>query len=135
MRIEWDEGLSLGVEGLDRQHRELFSRFNDLIDACDRGNGADEAQRMLEFLNSHVAAHFAEEEELQFRYGYPDGLRHKEEHDAFIRELTSLEQQFRDQGPTTRLVATTNQIVVVWLIDHISRVDAEFARYLSIARR
>ena len=135
MRIEWDEGLSLGVDELDSQHRELFARFNELINACDAGTGADEAQRMLQFLNSYVAAHFAEEEELHHRYGYPDGSRHKEEHDAFVRELASLEQQFRAHGPTPRLVATTNQIVAVWLIDHISRLDADFARYLLIARR
>ena len=135
MRIEWDEGYSLGIEELDSQHRELFLRFNELIRACDTGTGADEAQRMLEFLNSYVAAHFAGEEELQCRYGYPDSRRHKEEHDAFVRELTSLEQQIREQGPTPRLVATTNQIVAVWLIDHISHMDAEFARYLSIVRR
>ena len=90
---------------------------------------------MIEFLDSYVATHFTEEEELLRRFGYPDGRRHKEEHDAFIRELTSLEQQFREYGPIPRLVATTNQIVAVWLIDHITRFDAEFARYLSIARR
>ena len=90
---------------------------------------------MLEYLNSHASAHFAEEEELQRRYGYPDGSRHKEEHDAFVRELLRLEQQVKEQGPTPRLVATTNQVVAVWLIDHISRADAEFARFLSIIHR
>jgi hemerythrin len=135
MRIEWDEGYSLGVEELDSQHRELFSRFNELISACDAGNGADEALRMLEFLTTYVAVHFAEEEALQRRYGYPDAYRHQDEHDAFVRELTGLEQQVRVQGPIPRLVATTNQIVAVWLIDHISRADAEFARYLFIAHR
>ena len=135
MLIEWDESFSLGVEELDRKHRELFTRFNELISACDTGNGADAARLMLEFLNSSVTAHFTEEEELQRRYGYPDCRRHNEEHIAFVHELTRLEQQFKVHGPTPRLVATTNQIVAVWLIDHISRVDAEFARYLSIVRR
>ena len=135
MRIEWEEGLSLGVEELDSQHRELFSRFNDLITACDTGCGREEALRMIEYLNGYVVSHCAREEELQRQYGYPNYSRHKEEHDTFVRELFSLHRQFREQGPTPRLVATTNHVVAVWLIDHISRMDAEFARYLSIVRR
>ena len=135
MRIEWSEGLSLDVDELDSQHQELFARFNELLRACDRGHGGDEAYRMLEFLNGYVVEHFSEEEALQHRFGYPAASRHKEEHDLFVRELTALELQFREQGPIPRLVATTNQIVAVWLIDHISRADAEFARFLSIVHR
>jgi hemerythrin len=135
MRITWDDSYSVGVEELDSQHRALFSRFDALIRACDVGTGREEAVRMLEFLNGYVMSHFKGEEELQRRYGYPDSERHRKEHMAFARELTSLMEQFREQGPTPRLVATTNQIVAVWLIDHISRMDAEFARYLAIARR
>jgi hemerythrin len=135
MKIKWEESFSLGMEELDNQHREMFSRFNDLITACTTGSGREEALRMVEYLNSYAAAHFTKEEELQHQYGYPNSSRHKEEHDAFVRELSSLEQQFREQGPVPRLVATTNHVVAVWLIDHISRLDAEFARYLSIVRR
>jgi hemerythrin len=135
MRIEWEDRFSLGVEELDSLHRELFSRFNDLVNACDTGSGREEALRMIEYLNSCMLSHFTREEGLQRQYGFPNFSRHKEEHDAFIRELSSLERQFRAHGPIPRLVATTNQVVAVWLIDHISRLDAEFARYLSIVRR
>ena len=135
MLIDWNESYSLGVEELDSLHRELFVRFNELISACDSGCGADEARRMLTFLKRYVTDHFTEEEDMLSRYGYPDTFRHKAEHDSFINELNSLEQQFQEQGATPRMVATINQTVAIWLIDHISRMDAGFARFLTIARR
>ncbi len=135
MRFEWSEGLSTGVEAIDKVYRELFTRFNRLIQACDQGSGRDEAVKMIDFLNVHMLEHFRIEEDLQQKYGYPDIECHRKEHLSLLLELDHLQQQLAEMGPIPKLVALTNQMVAVWLIDHISRQDADFARFLSIARR
>jgi hemerythrin len=135
MVADKEDFTSVGIEELDREHQELLSRFNALIRACDEGKGREEALRMLEYLNSSMLEHFTTEEALLQRYGFPDLERHQREHRKFIKDLTNLEHNFQEFGPIPRLVATTNQLVALWLIDHIWRMDAEFARFVAIARR
>ena len=37
MYIEWRDDLLTGVDEIDWQHKELFVRFNLLLDACQKG--------------------------------------------------------------------------------------------------
>ena len=35
--MQWTEDLTVGVEAIDNQHKELFSRINSLADAIRQG--------------------------------------------------------------------------------------------------
>ena len=39
MGIAWRESLAIGVPEIDRQHKELLSRFDSLLKACEAGKG------------------------------------------------------------------------------------------------
>ena len=58
----WDDELSLGLEEIDNQHRELFRRMETLLEACVAGKAAEEVIGMLAFLDDYVAVHFRTEE-------------------------------------------------------------------------
>ena len=131
MAIEWNNNLTTGVEQIDIQHKELFSRFDRLLTACNEGKGKDEVMRLLLFLDDYIKSHFAAEEELQIKSNYPGYADHKEQHIRFIQDVERLESQFRTEGATLPLVIQTNQTLVAWLIRHISRVDMEFAEFLK----
>lgn len=131
MSIEWNNNLLTGVEEIDNQHKELFSRFNSLLTACNEGKGRDEVLRLLLFLDDYIKSHFAAEERLQLRHNYPGYDAHKAQHTRFIEDVDRLESQFRIEGATLPLVIQTNQTLVAWLIQHISRIDMEFAAFLQ----
>ena len=131
MAIEWNNNLTTGVEEIDTQHKELFSRFDRLLTACNEGKGKDEVMRLLLFLDDYIKSHFAAEEALQIGSNYPGYADHKEQHISFIKDVDRLESQFRTEGATLPLVIQTNQTLVAWLIRHISRVDMEFAEFLK----
>lgn len=133
MAIEWREDLVTGNDEIDNQHKELFRRFNNLLNACNQGKGNEELRNLLLFLGEYVRSHFAMEERLQVRHNYPGYLAHKEEHESFINDLHSLESRVSSEGATVALVIKTNQIMVNWLIRHISRTDKELAAFLRIA--
>lgn len=130
MKIEWREYLSVGVDEIDEQHRELFRRFNTLLEACENNEGSREVFRLLDFLDSYVESHFADEEKLQQESHFPDYPAHRELHRKFRQDLADLKGEFREHGPIPRLVATTNRIVVGWLMDHISRMDKKVGEHL-----
>jgi hemerythrin len=134
MHIDWRDDLLTGVDEIDRQHKELFSRFNLLLDACNQGKGREEVDRMLQFLADYVQTHFRAEEEIQLASGYPELLTHREAHRGFVRQLDGLLEEFRSEGASLPLVIKTNQTLVFWLIDHITKMDKELAVFLQKRR-
>lgn len=133
MNIAWSDDLGLGVTEIDNQHKELFNRFGKLASACSEGKGKEEVLRLLLFLEDYIKEHFAAEEKLQMRHGYPHYAAHKAEHTKFISDVAKLETEFRMEGATLSLVILTNKTLSSWLIQHIKRTDMEFASYLREA--
>lgn len=131
MAVAWDESLSVGVAEIDDQHKELFRRFNTLLEACNQGKGRQEVQKLLLFLSDYIKTHFAAEEELQKRRNYPGYAAHKEQHESFIGKIDEFARQFNAEGATVSLVIQLNQTLVNWLIQHISKVDRALGEYVQ----
>ncbi len=130
MAIEWRENLATGIEEIDSQHKELFSRIGSLLEACNKGQGREEVLKTLLFLDDYVKSHFTAEETLQKRFDYPGYLAHRDQHNRFVRQIDELERQFKNDGATIALVIQTNRTMTEWLIEHISKVDREFADFV-----
>jgi len=131
MSITWTSSLATGVAEIDNQHREIFARVNRLSEACAEGRGKEEVLRLLDFLEDYVKEHFAAEEKLQIREGYPEYAAHRSLHSRFVADLEHLGATFRTEGATLSLVIMTNKTLTAWLVQHISKVDMEFASYLK----
>ena len=131
MTLQWTKSLSVGVEIIDAQHRELFRRFGDLIDACHEHHGEEKIAELLAFLDEYVIFHFGEEQKLMTHYEYPGFESHRREHESFIRRLQFLEQDMAARGPTQALVSQTVRILLNWIVKHIKSVDVELGAYLK----
>ena len=131
MSIEWSNSLAIGVPEIDDQHREIFKRVNKLSTACSEGKGKEEVMRLLLFLEDYIKEHFAAEEKLQLRNGYPGYASHKSQHTRFIADISRLAAAFRTEGATLSLVIMTNKTLTAWLVQHISKTDTDFAAYLK----
>ncbi len=70
MALEWTPDLSVGVEEIDEQHRELFRRAERLI-ATLRCGDRGEVLPLLAYLDEYVAHHFSAEERLMREVRYP----------------------------------------------------------------
>src|ERR1700686_3655856 len=108
MVIVWTEDLATGYEEIDNQHKEMFRRFNDFQSACKQGKGIDELSNLLTFLDEYIRSHFALEEQLQIDHNYPGYLKHKDQHDDFIRNFKELEVKLNTRGNTATLLMQTN---------------------------
>ncbi|MBL0224240.1 MAG: hemerythrin family protein [Geobacteraceae bacterium] len=131
MGIEWRESLSIGVDEIDNQHKQLLSHFDRLLKACETGRGIDELRNLLGFLDGYVLHHFSDEEGIQRQHGYPGYEAHKKEHDAFITRLKALRQEIGRDGVALHHVVETNNLLLKWLIHHISTVDVQLGRFLK----
>jgi hemerythrin len=131
--IEWTEKLATGITTIDSQHKELFKRINNLVRAIKEQRCKSEIDGTLKFLDDYARVHFAEEERHMQVTGYEGLEEQRQDHKKYLATLDELKEQAslpRVQGSTYDLSATTNQVVVDWIVDHIMKVDMKFGEFL-----
>jgi hemerythrin len=131
MGIEWRESLSVGVDEIDNQHKELLARFDRLLKACETGRGISELKGLLVFLHEYASKHFKDEEAMQKLRNYPGYDSHKKQHEHFITKIKALQSEVDQEGLALHHVMETNNLLLKWLINHISTVDVELGRFLK----
>lgn len=131
MTVTWRADFEIGVLEIDGQHREIFSRFNKLIQAIDAGKGKEEVIKTLNFLDQYSREHFSCEEALQQRYGYPHIEMHRAEHQHFIDTLDAIHAKYVVSGAQENVVKQTSQALQEWLINHICNIDRDLAPFLA----
>lgn len=128
--FQWTPDLEVGMGSIDQQHKELFSRVNDLLAAVVTDGGRDEVRRLLDFLADYMNKHFASEEAFMKRFQYPAAEQHYAQHDDFRRRVTTLRALVEKQTPSTMLVLSVRTQVCDWLVDHVAKVDKQLGEYV-----
>jgi len=132
--MEWTEKLATGISTIDSQHKELFKRINNLVIAIKEHRCKSEIDGTIKFLDDYAKVHFSAEEKHMQEANY-DGLEdQRRDHKQYLAALAELKEeasQPRVPGSSYDLSATTNQVVVDWIVDHIMKVDMKFAEYLK----
>jgi hemerythrin len=132
---EWSEDLSIGVEQIDNQHRELFQRIGSLRWAIRNGQGRGALLETLAFLEEYVDAHFTAEEALMQQHDYPGILEQKKEHEGFLKELLSFKEKLIDmeiEGEFTAfLEIEIERKLSGWLAEHIGTIDRKLGTFLT----
>lgn len=131
MGIEWRESLAIGVTEIDNQHKELLSRFDQLLKACENGKGMDELKELIVFLDEYVVRHFSDEEAIQRLRSYPGYEDHRKEHLNFIERIKHLKEEMEREGVAVHHVMEANNMLLKWLIHHISTVDVALGKFLK----
>lgn len=130
MAIIWTEDLATGVPLIDHQHKELFMRVNDLLEACHQGKAKDRVNQIVRFLENYVVTHFAEEERHMVASKYHGYAAHKAMHREFIESFGQLKKRIETDEIGLTTVISTNKLVVDWLTNHIRKVDRELGTFL-----
>ncbi len=131
--MEWSSKLDTGIKSIDSQHKELFRRINNLVTAIKEHRCKAEIDGTLKFLEDYARVHFSEEERHMRETGYPGIEEQQMQHKKYLESLAELKAEAslpRVQGSSYDLSATTNQVVVDWIVDHIMKTDMKFGEYL-----
>ena len=130
MQLRWTTSLSVGIDEIDAQHRELFRRAGQLLEGLARGE-PEEIGTMIEFLHEYAVVHFGAEEASMRASRYPGYVRHKAEHDRFIGDLLTLAEEHDRSGPGAFMAMKAGHWLSQWLKEHVSGTDAEMGRFLA----
>lgn len=127
--LEWKAEFSLGLARIDAQHRKLFDYVNALEDAMRKGQGRQVLAKVLAGVAAYTREHFATEEELMQRAGFPELLPHKAAHEAFVKRVQEFQQKHQagEVGVTVELVASLGD----WVRNHVLGMDRKYAPHLQ----
>ncbi len=117
------ETMSTGYADIDEQHKELFNRLNQLLDAMKSGRGRQEVEKMVAFLGEYAVRHFAHEERCMDRMVCPMTAKNKAAHAQFLETFTALSERIAREGPSISAVIEVQTKVSDWVLNHIVRVD------------
>ena len=131
MAFQWDSSLETGYETVDNQHKQLFEALNNLIKASAGGHGNLAVMKTMDFLTAYTIKHFADEEELQKRFNYPDYEVHKRYHDEFKITANAITDRLINEGPSKALIGEISALIGDWLLNHIKGDDFRMATYIK----
>lgn len=131
MAFVWTEDLAVGYGLIDEQHKELFARYNNLLDACKAGKGRATIASLLDFLVEYVTVHFAEEERFMMRYAYPERNEHLQQHRELIRHVDEVRRELQENGASLFVITSITQTLFNWLLKHVKQTDVKLGRFLA----
>jgi len=124
--IPWGPRFVLGVDDIDAQHKKLVIMVNDLYRAQRSGAGKSDMKKLFRALKDYVKVHFKAEEGLMERIGYSGIVEHKKIHRGIEKTVLELENDWERGGKG--IDAQTLSFLKDWLINHILKIDKEYAR-------
>ncbi len=122
MYWQWDPSLSVGIGVIDNQHQRIVEYINELADAMERKDRTA-VGHILDGMIDYTLTHFAFEESLMERAGYPIVTEHKLVHQSFAKRMTDYKKRFNEGGDITRALFSDLQM---WLTNHIKRDDKDY---------
>ncbi|MCX7991137.1 MAG: bacteriohemerythrin [Proteobacteria bacterium] len=130
MSISWNDDLSVNVQKIDEQHKELINKINELFDACKEGKGGTAINDIVKFLEKYVVFHFSTEEQYMQVYNYPDIETHRKEHKYFLETFNKIKEDHLSKNEMLLATFKLNDLLIKWLINHIRKTDKAIGDFL-----
>ena len=124
-----ESDLSVGVNILDRDHREMSKTISDLRTVLSTGELRSSAASLLLKLAHFSLVHFGLEEGIMAATGYPRLRAHCRRHQGMKRELTSIAARYNQAGavPNDKSLAFLDELHN----EHVLEEDLTFGIWLN----
>jgi len=119
--IGWSEDLSIGVFGIDEDHREIFRLLQELSDLARNRKDATEA---IDTLLKYTTTHFQREEAVMAACQHSNLVPHKEIHLWLTIKAKQVAEQIKGSDDPKK-VEELVRFLRAWLIEHIMLMDSQ----------
>jgi len=129
--MTWKDRYSVGIARLDEQHRKLVGLLNEFHEAMQAGQANETVVKTLDGLVSYTLTHFASEEALMKKAGFPGYEGHRSEHQKLAEQAKALQQKARSANLAVSLEVSS--FLRNWLTNHIVGMDKQYTAHLKAA--
>ena len=127
--LTWNHACTVGVRAMDDQHGILMDTMTELRLALVQGSGREQISLQLNRLIEFAVMHFASEETLLERFGFPGAAAHRVEHQRVLDWLraSAHRAERREDTQMRPLLGFLRD----WLVEHIAGLDREYGAWLN----
>jgi len=127
--FEWKDSFSVGIDSIDEDHKGMLKIINELFDAISHGMAKEHLSSILAKLVSYTKTHFKREETYFEKTNYPYYEEHKQEHEAFILKINTLQNDF-NKGDL-KISIDLLKLLTDWLVNHILSSDRKYKEHFQ----
>ena len=127
--FEWSDEYSVGVDELDRQHREIIALINRLIEMQDVAVNSEVISETLDSMMRYTREHLAYEERLLEEADYPKFDEHRQLHIDFLKRTTEfcIATMAHKQSVPNEVL----RYLKAWWREHILDEDRQYTPHLT----
>lgn len=127
--FEWKESFSIGVEEIDRQHREFLDYLNECHGMLTSKKDTLVTKGIVDKLKMYVEKHFEFEEKLFTDIGYTEMETQIKQHNYFVLRILDLEdeQVLGDNESLNSVLSFLRD----WFLNHILQADKEYVPFFN----
>lgn len=126
--LRWSPTFETGVAEIDDDHRAMFALATEIGDGIAKQDAG--FRTALQQFIALAELHFAKEEDILVRAGYPNVDRHKAYHTALLTKARQL-KAVCDRKDDPAQAGKCYGALVEFLIDDVVRGDTQFKSFLD----
>lgn len=129
----WKDSFNIGIEEIDRQHREYLELLNEYYEVASHSTSATVGNDLAIRLKSYITKHFDYEVSLIKNSGYAEIDQQLIQHEYFQSRVSELEKALA-QGNTESL----NSLLLFlrdWFLNHILECDMKYVPYVTRGKK
>jgi hemerythrin len=130
-RLKWTKDLSVGNEGIDAQHRNMFDLINRAASLQASGGPFGEIAELIREMLRYSDEHFKTEDDLMIDSDYPLFGTHRREHLKYMETLGGFAAGLQEERQN--LIEEVVDFLMVWWRQHIAEADLRYARWIRKA--
>lgn len=128
--FSWSDDLSCGNKKVDEDHRLLLGMINELYTEIKNDDDEHTIEETFHKMQRYAKDHFASEESIMEKAGYPDLPAHTAEHNEFIERLETSFNLYMKAPNKHASVELIGILASLWQ-KHVGSTDKAFATYLK----
>lgn len=127
--FRWLDSYSVGVKEMDAQHRQLLELLEQLNESLKNGASEEVKEKIISSLIGFMVAHFAAEEKIMQKYGYPGLPDHHRTHADIAAKIKILNARHEKLSSAVNPEFMT--FLRTWLVSHIQGEDQAYGRFIA----
>jgi hemerythrin len=128
--FEWREEYRINIKEMDWDHKELFTKINDVYQAIATRKDQCILQKTIESLTAFAGTHFEKEERLMLENRFPEYEWHKKKHEKFMEDVLEMRDEISSNG-MKKHNAELVSFFKDWIINHILTADRKYGPFLN----
>ncbi len=128
--VELTPSFLLEYEALDRDHRHLADIVNQIVKAID-DDEAEKCEDLVIDLVESAKSHFANEEALLVKIGYPNVGKHQDHHRSLNTKMDHMIEFAKMAGENQMARDSLRKELVFFLMDDVITTDMDFKNFVA----